>query len=322
MIFSFCFAENVFAATYKLSDYQIVQKFIAKMVYQYNFDKNYLIETLNSTTLIGKVTEDAANPYEEKPWNIYKKHFLTQSRIEKGVEYWGKHKETLAFAEKHFGVPASIIVAIIGIESNYGETKMPYPVLNTLATLSFTPSTRADFFQYELAEYFLLTRELNIDPRTIKGSYSGAIGIPQFMPSSYRHFAISYQKGKMANLITNDNDTIVSIANFLNHFGWQKNQPIAIPAIISTQNYKYETLLNSSLQPQHTLNTLAKYHITPAKMIAKNALVNLFQFENQNNTCEYWLGLQNFYVLSHYNPNKQYVLTVYLLAQKIEQQRK
>lgn len=318
-LFSLFFTGNVFAAYYKLSDYSIVQKFITDMVYKYNFDKSYLTKTLNSVTIRTDAIEKTTHPYEEKPWNVYKKHFLTQVKIENGVEYWCEHKKALDYAEKTFGVPPEIIVAIIGIESNYGVAKFNYSVLDTLATLAFARQNKTTFFLNELSEYFLLTRELNLDPKSIKGSYAGAIGIPQFMPSSYRRFGMSYQKQKFVNLMTNDDDAIISIANFLHYFGWQKNADVAIPAIIRSKNYNYEKLLNNSLKPQFTLDTLAKYHVYPAKKIPKNNTANLFQFTNQNDTCEYWLGLQNFYVLSRYNPHKQYVLAVYLLAQRIKQ---
>lgn len=316
--------NKIYAKPTKLSDYPIVQTFITKMVQQYQFNANELTALLDSTKLIADVIPSMQHPYEEKPWYIYQNHLITQKRIDLGLEYWQRHANALNYAEKKYGVPASIIVAIIGIESLYGQIRLKYPVLNTLATLSFAYPPRTTFFQDELTHYLLLTRELNINPKNIYGSYAGAIGLPQFMPSSYRRFAIAYspettqqttdnkdEKNKLGDLISDSDDVVVSVANYLNYFGWQKNEKIAVPAEISGDTYK--DLLLTKLKPIYTVAKFRRHGVEPIYKLPQNIKATLIQLQNKNEY-EYWLGLNNFYVLSRYNGDKQYIMAVYQLA--------
>ena len=317
VFFAVLITKNVYAESdKKLSEYDIVQQFINRMVTQYNFDQKYLTKLFNHTELSQDVINKINHPYEKKPWYIYKQNFLTQKRIDDGVKYWIKHWNALAYAQKEYGVPANIIVAIVGVETLYGETELKYPVLNSLATLSFAYPKRSRFFTQELEEYLLLTRELDLNPASVKGSYAGALGLPQFMPSNYRRFAVSYQNKNTKDLLHDTDDVIVSIANFLNYFGWEENGLIAIPAKV--KGNKYEKLLSNSLKPKLTIAQLRKYNVKPIKRINPRQRAVLFELEDAD-IYEYWLGFDNFSVLSNYNNDKQYILTVYLLAEKIKQ---
>ena len=293
-------------------DKHSVKAFIHNMVQQYNFSEQQLNTIFNKSKFISAVIPSIQHPYEEKPWYIYKNRLVNQKRILLGVDYWQRHDKALRYAEKKYGVPASIIVAIVGIESLYGQAHMKYPVLDTLITLSFAYPPRATFFQDELKHYLLLTRTLNIDPTSIYGSYAGAIGLPQFMPSSYRNFAIAYSdNNKLGDLMNDNDDVVVSIANYLHHFGWQKNEAVAAPAIVN--GHKYQKVLSDQLTPIFTIKRLKHYGIKPTCKLPSNIKATLIQLQNSDNY-EYWLGLANFYVISHYNNNKQYVMAVYQLA--------
>ena len=228
----------------------------------------------------------------------------------------------LQYVSTAYGIPPEIIVAVVGIESFYGKTEFKYPVINSLATLSFAYPKRSTFFSDELEQYLLLARELDINPKSIKGSYAGAIGLPQFMPSSYRSFGISSQAGKKTDLIHDTDDVILSVANFLHYYGWQKNKPIAIPAKI--KGNRYEKILSTTLKtkPKLTIAQIKKYHVSPIKKVPGFYKGALLEFEDANDYYEYWLAFNNFYVLSRYNGSSEYVLAVINLAYIIKQRVK
>ena len=199
--------------------------FIDKMVKAYHFNRSYLVNLFSHIKFPESVIQNMNTPYEEKPWYIYKKTLLTKDRILKGVKYQKDNYKFLIKEKRKYGVPPSIVVAIIGIESFYGKYKGKYPILDSLAMLAFFYPQRGNFFQGELAQYLLLTRKLNINPTKMKGSYAGAMGIAQFMPSTYMHYAVDFDKNGNKNLFGNA-DAIGSIGNFLKKFGWKRNSPI------------------------------------------------------------------------------------------------
>jgi len=328
--------------TDKISANHEVQLFIDNMATKYQFDREELATTLDSVTLLPNIIATMQHPYEEQPWYAYQQRLVNQKRIDYGVAYWKQHQKALRYAERKYGVPASIIVAIVGIESMYGHTPLKYPVLNSLVTLSFAYPPRATFFKSELEHYLLLSRKLNINPKTIFGSYAGAIGLPQFMPSSYRKFAIAYcDHDKKINTmineedddnetnddahqpgdLTNDtDDVIVSVANYLAHFGWKKNGLVAVRAKVTGK--KYREVIAAKLKPQHTIAYLKKhYHVKPERKLPLNTKVVLIELQNEDGY-EHWLGLHNFYVLSRYNGNRQYVMAVHQLAIALKHARK
>ncbi len=256
------------------------------------------------------------NQHEAKPWYEYKKLFITNEQINKGIAYWKQHEKTLKFAEKKYGVPTSYIVAIIGIETKYGENKGKFPAFNTLATLAFTPGRRQEFFRYELTQYLLLARENNFPPLSLKSSYAGAIGLPQFMPSSYRHYAVDfYQKGS-ADLFANHADAIGSVGNYLHKHGWKSGERIAIPAKVKGDSHL--AIINKKYRPHLTMANLEKYQITPRKPL--NSKVSFIRLEDKTGY-KYWLGLQNFYVISTYNKSELYVMAVRELAIKLREKK-
>lgn len=205
-----------------------VKKFIDEMVKQYNFKRAQLVKLFKQVKVRQQTLKKIKHPYEEVSWNKYQQHFITPQRINDGVNFWHKHAATLKRAHLKFGVPPNIIVAIIGVESKYGKAMGKFKVINTLSTISFKHSKRAEYFRKELAQFLLLCRENKIDPLTVYGSYAGAIGQPQFMPSNIRKYAIDFDKSGKIDLIHDAKDSIGSIANFFQAHGWRKNNGIAL----------------------------------------------------------------------------------------------
>jgi len=257
-------------------------------------------------------------PYEKKNWDVYRDHFLTAQRIKGGIDFWHQNQKTLAQAEKKYKVPAPIIVAILGVETLYGERQGDLRVLDTLATLSFDYPKRASFFKKELKEYLLLCREHKVPATQYLGSYAGAIGKPQFMPSSYRYYAVKFNNKGVRDLVNSNEDSIASIANYIHKHGWKMNEGIAQLAQLHGQdykkihvnprkaNYRYSQLKSAGIKPV----TAAYNHPSRAGLIELNT--------TEGN--EYWLAYPNFFVITRYNSNPQYALTVYLLSQQLKKQ--
>jgi len=202
----------------------------------------------------------------------------------------------------------------------YGTHQGTYPVLPTLATLAFDYPARAKFFKKELRQYLLLTREQRIDPMSLMGSYAGAIGAPQFMPSSYRHYAVDFSGDGQANLQKSYDDTIASVANYLSKNGWRRNKPIATRAKVRGKSYTQLIKQKSKLKPTLRLNKLAKYGIKPNKKRPKYSqkIKAGFITLNKKTKPQYWLGFKNFYVITTYNPSINYAMAVYQLGEKIK----
>jgi membrane-bound lytic murein transglycosylase B len=275
--------------------------FIKDMVKQHHFSAKELTNTMNQVRIQPQIIESMDKPYEAKNWDVYRNIFLTSQRLQNGLAFWKANQKTLEQIQKRYNVPAEIIVAILGVETLYGERQGEYRVLDALATLAFNYPTRAPFFIKELKEYLLLCREHKVSPTFYKGSYAGAIGQPQFMPSSYRFYAIDYNNK----------------ANYFHKHGWQLNEGIAQHANLSkyhakqisinprAANYQYQQLIKAGVTPV----TAAHNHPNKA------ALMEFITSEGQ----EYWLAYPNFFVITRYNHSPQYALVVYLLAQQLKQ---
>ncbi len=293
-----------------------VKRYINHLAKKYDFDRAKLNNLFANVTIDDRVIALMKRPYEAKSWAVYRKHFLTKQRIDGGVKFWQQHAKTLAQAQRKYGVPPSIIVAIIGVESRYGNIQGKFSVFNTLATLAFAYPKRAKFFRNELTQFLLFTREDKVDPLSIKGSYAGAMGQPQFMPSSYRHYAVDFSGNGKRDLANNPQDVIGSIANYLKENGWQRGKPIATQAMINGQKYRQ---LNLKIRkPTYTTTTLAKYGIKPTGKVNSAAKIKLIKLNGMSGAGPHWLGYYNFYVITTYNPSNQYAMAVYQLSQAIK----
>jgi len=258
-----------------------------------------------------------SRPAEYKPWHAYRPIFLTRDRINGGVTFWREHAAVLADAAKVSGVPAEIIVAIIGVETSYGRNTGSYRVLDALATLAFHYPKRAPFFRSELENFLLLTREENMDPMQPTGSYAGAMGLPQFMPSSFRNYAVDFDADGRRDIWRNPRDAIGSVGNYLKRHGWQAGEVIATPAAQSAAN---AVQISDTIELKHTLAEYAALGVRPLEALgpqAEAAPAVLLAYESSASATEYWLGLRNFYAITRYNRSPKYALAVVQLADAI-----
>lgn len=290
-------------------------EFIKKMASQYDFDSSSLKKLFSQAIVSQTILKAISKPAEKKlPWYKYRNIFLKKKRINEGVEFLDKHREKLQAAEKRFGVPAEIITAIIGVETFYGRIAGSYRVVDALNTLGFHYPKRATFFRNEFEQFLLLAREQGFDPLTLKGSYAGAMGMPQFISSSYRHYAIDFDGDNIIDIWNNPDDAIGSVANYFAKHGWQKGQPVIAKVKVDGDNYKQA--LNDGLEPDIHASELKKLGIKSHSSFEKNEKLKLFEYELKNKN-EYWLAHKNFYVITRYNHSHLYAMAVYQLAAEI-----
>lgn len=305
-----------------ITDRPDVQKFIQMMVTKHQFDKKVLTTWLNQASITQSIIDSISKPAEGLPWFKYRKIFITPNRIESGVAFWQNNHIALKKAANDYGVPEEIIVAILGVETFYGKYSGGHRVLDALATLAFDYPPRSQFFSKELEEFLLLSREENWDPATIMGSYAGAMGKPQFIASSYRHYAIDFNKTGHRDLLNSTDDSIGSVANYFKRHGWQKNKPIVLPATIKGEQYKTLSTSRNAPRPSYSLKEIADVGVGIGGSIQANASIEREKFalvtlEGESGT-EHWLGLENFYVITRYNHSNLYAMAVYELSQKIK----
>lgn len=289
--------------------------FINSLVQKHGFDYGALEQTFDQARYLQSVIDAITRPAEKMPWYRYKKIFLTEDRIRGGVEYWQEHRDTLARAESEFGVPAEIIVSIIGVETRYGSHKGNYRVIDSLSTLAFHYPKRADFFRSELEQFMLLAREESVSPLTVTGSYAGAMGIPQFISSSYRHYAVDFNDDNQVNLWNDHADAIGSVANYFKRHGWVADQPVIFP--LTDMPAEYRDMADTDPKPSMDYARLQNAGIILDKPLPADTRVALLEFEEAEGPA-FWAGLNNFYVITRYNHSPLYALAVYLLSQEIQ----
>lgn len=296
-----------------------VQTFIQQMVDKHQFESDYFNQFFHNIEPNQQILEAINRPWEAKPWHQYYPIFLTEKRIVKGLEFWATHKETLEKAEQELGIPAEIIVAIIGVETYYGSYKGKYSVLDALYTLGFYHPPRAKFFRKELEEFFVLAREEKLDIKDLKGSYAGAMGWGQFISSSYRNYAIDFDGDGIRDLLGNPVDAIGSVANYFKRHGWKSGEPVTFPAQVKGDDYT--KLISKELKFKHSWQDIQNKGVrlfTHHKdKVSADAKAKLLEFE-QDDGKEYWLGLHNFYVITRYNHSPLYAMAVYQLSQEIK----
>ncbi|MDZ7736559.1 MAG: lytic murein transglycosylase B [Gammaproteobacteria bacterium] len=291
-----------------------MDRFITTLVQSYDFDRSELEKTFSQARYLQSVIDAITRPAEKLDWYRYKRIFLTEDRINGGVDYWQRHQEILSRVEEEFGVPAEIIVAIIGIETRYGSNKGGYRVIDSLSTLAFHYPKRARFFRSELEQFLLLTREQQVDPMEIKGSYAGAMGIPQFIASSYRNYAIDFDGDDYVNLWDNHEDAIGSVANYFSRHGWINGAPVIYP--VTEMPVDADRLVQDKLEPETTYESLQQAGVESARPLTPDTRVALLEFEETSGPV-YWVGLKNFYVITRYNHSQLYALAAYLLSREI-----
>jgi membrane-bound lytic murein transglycosylase B len=299
------------------SPLELQKQFVDSMVEKHQFDRQVIESTLEKATKNETILRSIAQPWEAKPWYQYYPIFLTEKRLTKGLAFWQTHQKTLARAEQETGVPAEIIVAIIGVETFYGAYLGKYSVLDALVTLGFHYPPRSKFFRSELAQLFLLAKEENFDITELKGSYAGAMGWGQFISSSYRFYAVDFDFDGVRDLLNNPVDAIGSIANYFKKHHWKANTDIAYKAQVSGS--QYPALLSKSLKYSHQWSQLQAAGVSIAEpSLSQEVNVKLLEFTQPNNK-EYWVGLPNFYVITRYNHSPLYAMAVFQFSQQLKQ---
>ena len=269
----------------------------------------WLAQARYQQSIINAITR----PAEGKPWKDYRPIFLTETRIRQGREFYAEHREELDRISAQTGVPAEIIVAIIGVETSYGRIKGTYRVLDALYTLGFFYSRREEFFRGELINLFALAREENLDLGTLKGSYAGAMGWGQFMPSSYRDFGRDGDGDGKRDLLDSPKDAFASVANYFVGHGWQTGQPAFVPAVADAGAAPF---VPEDFVARYSLADLAARGYRPRDANAPNLPATLLTLEGANGP-EFWIGYQNFYVITRYNRSPMYAMAVFQLSQEI-----
>lgn len=301
-------------------DRGVILQFITEMSEKHGFDAEALaaiFAPLKPNEVVLRTIAPSSDP-AVRSWQRYRARFLDTPRIENGVRFWNTHAATLARAEQAFGVPPAIIVAIIGVETEYGRNKGSFSVLDTLATLAFAYPPRRDFFRDELEQFLLLARENRQAPEAIRGSYAGAIGIPQFMPGSQRRFAVDFDEDGRVDLMTSAEDAIGSVARFLKIHGWAKGQPITERTVGSLTDP--QALIAAGIRPSLERSILQDTGVADQQLPKHSpaALIDLITPEAET---EYWWGYDNFYAITRYNRSSFYAMSVVQLADAIQARR-
>ncbi|MEX1080832.1 MAG: lytic murein transglycosylase B [Halofilum sp. (in: g-proteobacteria)] len=290
-----------------------VRDFIASLAEREAFNTAELRGLFEEVERQDAVLEAIARPAEGLAWHRYRPIFVTEERARGGAEFMRAHADALARAEVEYGVPPEIVTAIIGVETFYGRHKGRYPVLDTLATLAFAYPPRADFFRDELEQFLVLAREEGLNPRGVDGSYAGAMGMPQFISSSYRHYAIDFDGDGRRDLWDSTTDVIGSVAAYLSRHGWQGGATIVSRV---GGGAAPEGLDSDSLRPAVGPAELRDAGIDAAPWPANGEKVALIELESADGP-ELWLGWQNFYAITRYNHSALYAMAVFQLAERI-----
>lgn len=311
--------SNLVYATGSFTQRADVQSFINLMVKKHQFKRDTLVDLFDQVKFRPIVIRHVNQPLEANPWTTYQRLFVNEWRIKHGVKFWNKHAAQLKKAEEIYGVPASIIVATLGVETKYGERTGDHRVIDALTSLGFSDTPRAPFFRKELEQFLMLTREQHLNPLKVTGSYAGAIGMPQFMPSSYRYYAASFDNSDSIDLMNNTSHVIASIANYYSKHGWKKNEPVAVPATVNTSKFSSMPKVKN-VKNGVSVKSLEKYGVTPKTPVNQQMKAKVIELVSHSNT-EYWIGFHNFDVIKRYNPNDLYAMAVYQLSDDIQDLR-
>lgn len=306
--------------------WQAVADFEADMVKHYNFDPAALKAVMEQVNYIDSAVQlvKPGPPGKPKNWQAYRQRFVEPVRINAGIEFWNRHADALARAQAEYGVPAEIIVAIIGVETVYGRNTGRFRVLDVLTTLAFAypdaPNrlARQAFFRGELENTLLLARKSNIDPFSLIGSFAGAIGLPQFMPGSILAYGVDFDADGSIDLRGSAIDAIGSVANFLVQHGWRPaGEQSAVYAAQLSATRAWESMLGQGLQASYSPEQLRAAGVTSAQNLLPETKYGLIDLQNGAEATEYWLATDNFYAITQYNRSYFYAMSVLDLGRTI-----
>ena len=295
-------------------------EFVNRAVSEYDLPENEVRALLAQAEYKQSIVDAISRPAEGKPWYEYRKIFLTDKRISQGIEFWKENRELISAVSTQFGVAEEVIVSIIGVETSYGRNTGGYRTVDALVTLGFyypqnLSSDRSPFFSSELMQYIRLASEEGLPAAEITGSYAGAMGMGQFMPSSYREYAVDFDGDGKRDLWRSTADVVGSVANYLHRHGWQAGKPVTRRARAS-EGAAFDKIIRSlkptlSVAQWQELGFTSSSELSPVLPAAVLKLV-----EEDRNT--YWLTFKNFYVITRYNRSPRYAMAVYDLSQEIK----
>ncbi len=295
-----------------------VENFIDRMRAQHGFDAEQLRATFAKLKVHDGIVKAFTAPATARPWHEFRAVFVTPARIDGGAAFWRENAELLARAKAVYGVPEEIVVAILGVESIYGRRTGNFRVIESLYTLGFEGPRRNEFFRSELEQFLLLSRENGIDMLETKGSFAGAMGMPQFISSSYRSYAVDFNSDGKIDLWNDIADVIGSVANYLKRFGWAAEQRVTVPARLTVGDVQH--LVDLGVKPHLTVSEMKMRGVDPLEDLPPDQLAGVFTLEIPQGL-EHWLSLNNFYVITRYNNSRKYAMAVYQLAVALTQAR-
>jgi len=299
---------------------QDVAAFVQRIAAETSYTEQELVDLFGSVEKQEHLFAKLDRPAEkELQWYQYKGIFIKDKRIDLGVKFWRENRELLTEVSEKTGVPTEIIVAIIGVETFYGIYRGKDPVFDSLVTLAFDYPRRAKFFTVELEQFLLLAKEQGFDARALRGSYAGAMGMPQFISSSYRNYAIDFDQDGQTNLFDSIPDIAGSVANYFVKHGWQRDGRVARP-LEATDGNSADSL-DPGVKPSYTWAELKQNGLVSQFTISEETPVALVRLQ-QKDRAEYWVGFQNFYVITRYNHSELYAMAVYQLAKLISHEYK
>lgn len=290
-----------------------VQAFINDVSKRNKIARNELEQLFERIEIKPEIIEAMNKPAESKPWHKYRPIFVTDIRADEGAAFMQANLKTLKRAEEKYGVDASIITAIIGVESRYGKHRGKHRIIDSLATLGFNYPRRGKFFRKELEQFILLSREESFDPFRLKGSYAGAMGKPQFISSSYRAYAVDFDGDGIRDLLDNNADAIGSVASYLARHGWKRGEQIVVPA----RTDQPQNVSKRPSKPKLTVEEWQAKGVMAEAPLDKNLKASLVTLESKQGK-QHWLGTKNFYAITRYNHSPLYAMAVYQLSESIK----
>ncbi|MCH8529694.1 MAG: lytic murein transglycosylase B [Saccharospirillum sp.] len=297
-----------------LTEFPLSKHLIDTLVAEHEFERDYVEQLFKDGRYIARNVENLAQPAERtETFRQYRPRFISPQMVNSGLAFMEKHQQWLDKAETELGVPAEIVAAIIGIETSFGNFLGQHRTFDALATLAVTEGRRAEYFQREFVQFMLIMRDMEFEPLSVVGSYAGAMGYPQFMPTSYNAYAIDHNGDGTIDIWNNPADAIGSVANYLAEHGWKTGEYVATSV---TVNGEYQNLKVNSLERDQTLADAKASGWEPENALDDQAQAHPLRLDGDDGP-EYWLGYQNFWVISRYNRSILYSMAVFQLAEEL-----
>ena len=310
-------------AAQRYADRPEAQLFIEEMQQKHGFDKDaltFIFRRAEYLPSVIKYISPPKDPVSVRSWQRYRGRFIEPVRIKAGVAFWDRHQDTIRAASEKYGVPEEIIVGIIGVETIYGRNTGNFSAVSALATLAFDYPRRAELFRGELENLLLMAREQHRDPLDYQGSYAGALGLPQFLPSSVRNYAVDFDGDGQIDLLNSPKDAIGSVARYMQMHGWEAGAPVAKLASIGT-DADLPPLIANDINPNFDTASLARHGVKAADGTEPAGKAAFIELVTPGEDSEYWLGYQNFYVITRYNRSSFYAMSVFQLGEAVKAAR-